>query len=615
MKHLFLISAYLCLVFPCVQGFEPDCELIDFSTLCRIDGKKLIHTDTIIIQINNRNGEVFSNVDIPFSSNCRINNLSGQIEDTKGHIIRLLKNRDIINVSAISDYSLYNDDNVRKFTLKHNTYPYRIRYTYTTISKQFLMIADWNPVFNLKVPTRHATLTVLYPPDYRLNISEHAIDPPKDGIKGNMLMKTWSTSYDGLMDNEVYAPAQQEWIPNVKIVPLSFTYGVEGNTESWGTYGNWQSRLLQGQDKLPEEELWRIRDLISRFSDRQEAVRSLYHYLQDNTRYINVSIDIGGMKPYPADYVSVNKYGDCKALTNYMMALLNAAGIPSYYTIVYRDIQPWPVLRSLPGPQFNHVLLTVPLEKDTIWLENTDNTNPFGYLGITNQNRDALLIEGDKSHIIRLPAMAVHDVLETGSTEYLLSITGSTRVLMSHTYRGYGFEQLNDVLNKLNPQQQHDFIDKHTPGDRLDLITCKMIKPGRDDRQIRLVAYYNQNNAIRSIGKEYYFSVQPLDLPKFASPVQRKLPVQLSYAIASQDTLIYHLPQDFINVGLPDSVFHKSRYGFYKAVYTRNNNDIILSRSFQLNPGRYMLSEYTELYNFIKAVKNEDKAKIMIRQL
>ena len=34
--------------------------------------------------------------------------------------------------------SLYQDDFVRKFTLKHNVYPYRIGYTYQTVSKQFL---------------------------------------------------------------------------------------------------------------------------------------------------------------------------------------------------------------------------------------------------------------------------------------------------------------------------------------------------------------------------------------------------------------------------------------------------------------------------------------------
>lgn len=60
--------------------------------------------------------------------------------------------------------------------------------------------------------------------------------------------------------------------------------------------------------------------------------------MQNKTRYVLISMGIGGWKPMPASEVSKKGYGDCKALTNYMRTLLTAKeGIPSYYAIIYND--------------------------------------------------------------------------------------------------------------------------------------------------------------------------------------------------------------------------------------------------------------------------------------
>ena len=122
--------------------------------------------------------------------------------------------------------------------------------------------------------------------------------------------------------------------------------------------------------------------------------------MQDNTRYISVQYGIGGWEPENAMAVDQLGYGDCKALTNYTMALLKTQGIDSYYTVLYggvkRDMNP-----EFTMMQGNHAILNVPTEDSTdIWLECTSQTNPFNYLGDFTDDRYALRIGENGGEII-----------------------------------------------------------------------------------------------------------------------------------------------------------------------------------------------------------------------
>ncbi len=600
--------------FTLIHAVEPDAEIRLYSTICSVRDDKLTETDTIIVQINNRNGEEYCDVEISFDKNNPLSRFSAWISDTNGIVIRELKKQDYKDENETDENTLYQDDFVRKFTLKHNVYPYCIGYTYQSVSKQFLGIANWSPVIDTDIPTRKARLTVQYPDNYQVHIFEKNITSHSVPQSAGYSSRYWNTSYSGSLKKEAYCPALWNYLPFVKIIPVQFTYGISGRTDTWQTFGEWQYNLNQGLDELPLPEKEKISALTSQIKDKKEVIKVLYHYLQDNTRYVNVSLGIGGMKPYPAEYVSNNKYGDCKALTNYMKAMLHYAGIESYYSTVYASGQPREVITEIPGQQFNHVILAVPLGNDTLWLENTSNTNPFGYTGTYTQNRQALLVDAGKSRLVRTPSLKETDVQVTARMEFFLDFEGNAKTKLNCNYRGEKFETYNYLYTQYNRDIQNTYVHDHMPFQDFELEDWTLVKKDRDDRNIWLTSSLSVKHILKSIGSERYFSILPSDIPDFTLPKNRKFPVQLPYPLFMTDTLIYHLPFTG-KVTLPDSINREGKYGLYHLKFRCDGNTVTVFRSFLLYSGNISLTEYSDFYSFLSAIKTDEKRKILIQTL
>ena len=589
-----------------------DAEVISYTTLCEVDNDKLIQTDSITIQINNRNGDKYTAVTIPYSKTEKVSNIDAWIEDMNGNKIRNLKKSDMTDKSAISDISLYEDNFIKCFQLKHNIYPYKIIYTYQTHYKNYLLISWWTPIIYNAIPTRTAKLTGILPRGFQISKYVNCISDFKTESTNSGRRLEWKSSYLKPTVAEIYSQPEI-FKPYVIISPLDFNYGISGSSKNWISYGNWQYQLMQDLDDLPNDEKLTISSIINGISDKKELVKTLYHYLQDHTRYINVSIGIGGHKPYPASYVALNKYGDCKALTNYMKALLSFGGIESFYTLVNASEQPKGIINSIAGPQFNHAILAVPIGNDTIWLENTSSTNPFGYMGTQTQNRQALLVSKDKSTLVRIPALKAKENLSSFKLEFELNISGNSTINAQTSFTGEDFEILNQIQNGYNEDEKDRIFRNYLPFDNYEVIDWKLTRQQRDSARIELKAHLSISKLLKPLGDDYYLSLFPSRIPPFTVPANRHLPVILPYPLCNSDTLVYNLPDGYDLKNKLETISIKTQFGNYAIQFNVLNRKIHVIKRFELYPGSYSTDQYAELYAFIKSVTTTDKMNIVFK--
>jgi hypothetical protein len=588
-------------------------EVIEYKTLIKAEPGKLTVEKFCLIQINNKQSDWVSAIEIPYQTGDKLDILEASIIDRNGKVVRTLKKKEIISRSAISQGTFFEDSYISEFNLKWHEYPYRVKYSYRKVMDQFLHVADWYPVLYLNVPTRNASLEVQLPLNYKVNMRfPDAFTFSADTLENSCTLR-WQISDVVPVAAETFAPPVQESVPHVKVVPEEFNYHLKGSFKSWDSYGTWLSKMNEGLDVLPQSEQFVVERLVSGVTDKKEIIKILYHHLQDYTRYINVSIDVGGLKPYPASYVCTNKYGDCKALTIYMKALLKQVGIESFYTIIYADANPVKLASQFPSHQFNHVVLCVPLEGDTLWLENTVSHIPYNYLGTFTQNRYALAVAGTGSRLVKTPSLMLEDVLEKTTYTYTLNQDGEGTVNIAADLKGAEFEKLKYLQHEYSEKDQQQVIEKIINITYAELLSWKMNQKDRDLPMLQLQMALKVNSQVRKLGKSLVVQPTALVLPRLESTSSRAAPLRINYPHNELDSIIYVLPfAGQYKTKLPQDVSIESKFGRYQEHYQEAGGQIRVRRSFQLFAGDYPKEEYPLFYAFIESVKDSQKKSAIV---
>lgn len=579
----------------------PSSEIVSMVSLRQIKDGKLTINDTITIQINDRDGDSDAEIQMPYSKGDKLSIGDAWIEDMSGNIIRKLKSKEILDRSYISDISLYEDDFVKEFELKHNQYPYRIVYSYRLTLNKFIQIASYD-YRNKRLKIRNAKVIVETTEDQAIKFKQRNIDTPKKETNLKTVRYVWQFSYEPLL-KETNASVNNSNAPLLEIVPLNFVYGVSGSFENWQTFGNWIYRLNANKDYLPESETKKIDGLLHGITEDKEKARILYHYLQDYNRYINVTLNVGGLQTHSAEYVTTNRYGDCKALTNYMKAILKYAGIPSYYTLITMSDQVKDINPDFACQAFNHAILTIPFGSDTTFLECTSNNLPFGYIHSSIQNRKALLISENSSKLISVPAQILQDVLCNRSIKTILNADNSANTTMLITRRGEEYEESNYLSKNINKNVVDKYMRNNILVGSFDLVNFNFIKTPRDSAQIQLDVQCRMHSIYKKFGNNISITPYSLKVPFYETPDKRKQDVQIDYPLYYEDNLVYEIPNTAISK-IPSNIQVITPFGHYFLQFAAKDNQLTVYKSMLIKAGNYPLTEYGKFYEFIQQLRN-----------
>lgn len=390
------------------------------------------------VTIFSRQGrESFSTLGLTHDTFRSIDNLEGWILDAEGTVIAELDDDDLREYPANDGFSLYRDLRVTQAELHHSTYPYTIVFEYTIHRDGHLDWPTWRP-HHPAAPVERAAYVVDTPTDMevRYDLRRGAPEPNVRRIDDRQV-HTWTVENTAAWESEPHGPPWYAQAPAVHVVPRQFAIGdTEGTFATWKTFGNWYHSLTQERQALSDAASEQAHAAVASARTRRDSVRALYEHMQSHTRYVSVQLGLGGWQPYPATYVERTGYGDCKALSNYMKALLDEVGMPSFPVLIRSGRYAPPLHTDFPENRFNHMILAVPTAQDTLWLETTSQLLPFGHIHRNISDRRALLVREDNSHLVDLPAATASQNQRIRRAAFDVSSSGNATASITTTYTG-----------------------------------------------------------------------------------------------------------------------------------------------------------------------------------
>lgn len=573
---------------------------------------KVTYKRKVAITLLNENASDYRFPDIYYDKFDKIKGIKASAYDENGKLVEVLKSSDILDMSAAAGGSFHTDARVKTIIFPLMKYPYTIEYEFEMVSNGILSHPTWAFQPSQNVSVERSGIQYVVPHGLQIKFWEVSIPQGVDSLSlKDHVIYTWQMENMPASKENPYGLKSYK-SPKLYATPLKFELdGYKGKTDSWKSFGEWSRLLIDGRDNLPENEVKKVKELIKNAEDEREKVKLIYQYMQSRTRYVNISLGIGGWQPMPATEVSKKGFGDCKALSNYTMALLKAVGIKSYYTLVKagrnESINP-----NFVSNQFNHIILCVPQPSDTIWLECTDQTSPFNFLGTWTSNRHVLLITEQGGVLAKTPAFKKEENIRRNTGTIIINKLATITNAEIETFSsGLYFEYSQGAYEQKSPEGIKKSLNK-----RLDFLSYdvesasfsmnKSEKPSSKLEYKLLIKNFGVKNSNRlfftpSLTKEDFLLNDP-----FSIRVSE-------YAIES-DSLTYVIPFGYQTEYLPHNEELNTKFGSYKFHLIPEENQIVFIRSFVINKGDYPMEDFKEFLTFINSIATKDRERIVLRK-
>lgn len=327
----------------------------------------------------------------------------------------------------------------------------------------------WSDSFNLddKAPIERRRIVVTHPQsrpiqwrqlgDHRRSPVSATVEPA--GMRERLILEARD------MDGVQFEPSIPASFIPVQLIQIS-------EYRSWNEVAQWAARLFPGGRPSPA-----VQALAPQFAKSGSTIRQAseaLHWVQEQIRYLSVSIGENSHRPQAPDEVLRRRYGDCKDKTNLYLAILAALGIRGEPVLVATSATELPG-RMLPTPEwFDHVIVRVHVDGKTYYVDptRTDELGDLPALVSAFPGAHVLPASMNVESLLVLPAAASSSpTLEREESWTIEEFDGDAILELRQRWRGLHALAARGGWGRASKSEREDTLlaglEKNYPGVRL----------------------------------------------------------------------------------------------------------------------------------------------------
>lgn len=551
-----------------------------------------------------------------YDKSSNINSIKATLYDKNGLRIKKFDKKDFTDVSVADGFSVFTDNRVLYLNFTPTEFPFTIEYESEVENDNTAFIPFWMPIDDFYESVVQSNFSITYPTEMGFKFQEnnvigYSITTSKTEGTCNYKAKDLVA-----IKSEEYSPSFAQIVPKVVFGFDKFNLeGVDGLATSWKDFGLWMNtNLLYKTDDISEATKQKMVELVGTKSDPIEKAKIIYNYVQNKVRYVSIQLGIGGWKPMNASDVDRLGYGDCKALSNYTKALLNAVNVPSFYTIIYGDSTKRDIINDFVSMQGNHAILTIPNQGKLYSLECTSQSAPFGFNGDFTDDRMALIIKPDGGQIIKTSNYNEKNSTQIQTGSYAVDQEGNLKAQLKVYSNGVQYSD-KYFLETAKPLSVAD----HYKSNLSEINNLKLEKTSfvndKTNFQFTENLEISATNYASFSGSLIMFPVNAFN--RYSSVPQRYRnrtnPFEIQRGFYDEDEIIINLPTGYTVDGTPESSNITNKFGEYKTnIESISEFKMKYKRTLLIKKGNFEKNEYEEFRKFLEQVVKLDNSKILL---
>ena len=567
-----------------------------------------------VVTILNKKGEDHALWNCTTDDFSQLTSFSGKIYDEQGKVRQKLKRSDV-HTSQYSEH-LATDNQKNYVEPPVMDYPYTIEYDWEVKSSNGYVEYDFfSPVWYDRQALEKASFKVTVPTGTKIRYMSlpHEQNPQKleDG-KNDVYV--WNMPPMRCLIDEEYDDHSMYICPSVIAMPYEFVFGESsGILDTWENKGKWFHQLAEGRGNLLPADKQKVKELTAGCTSDKEKIAALYKYLGDKTRYVSIQLGIGGWQPMSAEEVGKTGFGDCKALTNYMQALLKEAGIESCQTIIstrYSEL-----LKDFPNMhQTNHVILTIPqADGSNMVVECTNPQLPLGFISGDYAGHQALQVVNGMGKLIRIPEYTPDNNYETLVADVQLQADGKSVIKFSADHYGERYEGVRSIVyqdDKKRKERVGHWISLQDPV--VESVKVNETKTGVPhlDVQSEVKGTYGKVN-----GNKIFINCNPfrdIHTPRFRKDRTRPIIAESTYRF--DDEIRIALPEGYVYPAGQSADSSTTDFGSYTLDIKQDGQKLIIKTCITINKGRFDISRKDDFAGFREKASKMFRKQIIVEK-
>lgn len=196
--------------------------------------------------------------------------------------------------------------------------------------------------------------------------------------------------------------------------------------------------------------------------DPLERTQRALRLVQDKVRYLAVTMNGGNYRPQTPEQTWAARYGDCKAKTLLLLALLSEMGIKAEAVLANIGQGDLVSVRLPSALAFNHVLVRAEVNGESLWLDGTGSGDRLADIRDTPPFFNVLPLRASGASLMPLPlranarpSLAITARIDESAAIDLDPVADLTMVLT-----GRGAVQYNAAAGGLGPKESHALITR-----------------------------------------------------------------------------------------------------------------------------------------------------------